>query len=192
MRTVSGVFAGLDSAERLCRKLEALGIGPDQLSLTFDDHCPACAVEQARVDQEGEAGMGIGQGLGALLGLGVGLVAVFWPMTGRGSLDPLALGMFDWILRLVILGSWTVSGMLFGGMLAAAVSEGWTVLTRPPQAMPAHAHVLVSAIAPEGLAAEVAALIRSNGGRLAEPRGPDQIRETPHDEPALGEPTTSG
>lgn len=182
MRTVSGVFAGLESAERLCRQLEALGIGPDQLSLTFDDHCPACAAEQARVDQQGEAGMGIGQGLGALLGLGVGLVAVFWPMSGRGTLDPMSLGMFDWILRLFILGSWTISGMLFGGMLAAAMSESWGVLTRPPETMPAHAHVLVSASAPDGFTGQVVALISANGGRLAEAPGPEPTLATPQTE----------
>jgi len=173
MTTLTSVFANLDSAERACRQLEAYGIAQSQLSLTFDEDCPACALERERVSDGPCESQPMGQGMGALLGIGFGIAAVFWPLGGAaagegGLANPAPLSLFDWMLRLFIIGSWGLSGAILGGMLAGMLAEAWDVLGRRHDDMPLHSHYILSVDSPRALDSEVLRLIERRGGRLVE------------------------
>ncbi len=173
MTTLRSVFASLDSAERACRQLEAHGIAQSQLSLTFDDDCPACAYERDCLSDGPTESQPMGQGLGALVGIGFGIAAVFWPLAdAAGSeavlADPTPLTLFDWMLRLFVIASWSVSGAILGGMLAGMIAEAWQALRRREEDKPLHSHYILSVDSPQALDPEVEQLIMRRGGRLVE------------------------
>ncbi len=173
MATLSGVFVNLDSAERACRQLEARGIAQSQLSLNFDDDCPACAAERDRLSRGQSESSPMGQGLGALLGIALGVAAIFWPKSGWAggevaAAEPAALGLFDWMLRLFIVASWGLSGAILGGMFAAVAADAWQSLGRRGTERPLHSHYILTIDSPLAADGEVRALIQRQGGRLIE------------------------
>lgn len=168
MKTVRGVFTSLDAAERACRQLAKQGFTQGQLSLDFDEACLACALEQERLFQGPAGTMPLGQGLGALFGVGVGIMAVFWPINGEAATDPTALSLFDWMLRLFIIASWSTSGAILGGMLAAVGVETWQTFSRRSEPKPEHSHYVLSVEPSLGTEAVVREIIERRGGRLVE------------------------
>jgi hypothetical protein len=173
MTTLSGVFVNLDSAERACRQLEARGIAQSQLSLNFDDDCPACAEERDRLTEGQRESLPMGQGLGALLGIALGVAAIYWPMGGGAGSEgspagPMALSLFDWMLRLFIIASWGLSGAILGGMFAAVAVDAWQSLGQRGADKPLHSHYILTIDSPLAADEEVRKLIQQRGGRLVE------------------------
>jgi hypothetical protein len=173
MSTLSGVFVNLDSAERACRQLEAHGIAQSQLSLNFDDDCPACAEERDRLKEGPSESMPMGQGLGGLLGIALGVTAIYWPMSGGAGgeglpADPVVMSLFDWMLRLFVIASWGLSGAILGGMFAAVAVDAWQSLDRRGADKPLHSHYILTIDSPLAADEEVRNLIQRRGGRLVE------------------------
>ncbi len=185
MKTLSGVFVNLESAERVCRQLEGSGIAQSQLSLTFDDDCPACAYERDALSPGSCESLPIGQGLGALLGIALGVAAVFWPLDAvpgaeRAASDPVTFSLFDWMLRLFIIACWSLSGAILGGMLAATVAEAWGILGRRSAEKPLHSHYILTVESPAALDEQVRTIIQRRGGRLVETSAVSRAPKTSH------------
>lgn len=173
MQTLSGVFVNLEAAERACRLLEAHGVDRSQLSLTFDEACPACAYERDVLSDSSTEHLPLGQGIGALLGIGLGVAAVFWPLTSLPGIqgmppEPETLSMFDWMLRLFILASWGLSGAILGGMLAAMVVDAWQLLRRRETNPKLHSHYVLTIADAWANDEEVHRIVQKRGGRLVE------------------------
>jgi hypothetical protein len=183
MKALSGVFVNLESAERVCRQLEAAGIARSQLSLTFDDDCPACAYEREALSPGSCESMPVGQGLGALLGIALGVAAVFWPLDAvpgaeRVASDPVTFSLFDWMLRLFIVACWSLSGAILGGMLAATVTEAWEILGRRSAEKPLHSHYILTVESPLSVDEHVRMIIQRRGGRLVETSAVSRVPRT--------------
>ncbi|GEM_PF-2687798 len=173
MVTLSGVFGTLESAERACRQLETRGIGTNQLSVIVDEDCPACAHLNDRERQESSERTYLGQGFGALLGIALGIVAMIGPLgVWFGAewvpADLVGLSFLDLALMLFIIGCWTLSGALLGGLAIAAGMEAWETLGQSPDEKLRHSHCVLKVDAPSWMAAEVRELIQARGGRLDE------------------------
>ena len=173
MQTLSGVFVNLEAAERACRQLEALGVDRSQLSLTFDEACPACAFERDVLSADSNENLPLGQGIGALFGIALGVAAVFWPLTSLPGIqgippEPATLSMFDWMLRLFIVASWGLSGAILGGMLAAMVTDAWQMMRRRDLNQVLHSHYILSIDAAGVNEDEIRRLVQKRGGRLVE------------------------
>lgn len=180
MTILSGVFTNLESAERACRQLEALGIAQSQLSLTFDENCPACSYEREQVSRDPSASVPMGQVLGALSGLIVGVLVVFWPLNGilvtdRAPADPVTLSLFDWMLRLFIVASWGLSGGILGGMLAAASADLWEMFQSRKVEKPLHSHYILRIDSAAAADTEIRQLLQKRGGRLIETPAPSRL-----------------
>lgn len=162
MPRVSGIFATLESVERACRDLQGHGIAREQLSLSVTEACGACARAEAPPSPCTGERLRLGRGLGSSLGTALGIAAVLWPI-------PVAAGLFEWMMRLFVIASWSLSGWLLGGMLACTWDEAKEAIRRTRAGEPdLHAHaILTVAVSPEK-AAEVRALMKRHGGRLAE------------------------
>ena len=173
MKTLSGVFVNLEAAERACRQLEAHGVERNQLSLTFDEHCPACAYERDFLARNTTENLPLGQGIGAILGIALGVTAVFWPFAAFPGVEGVppestTLSLFDWMLRLFIIASWTLSGGILGGMVAAMASDAWHVLRRRDGEKAPHSHYILSFDSTLAEDAVVRSIIQRRGGRLIE------------------------
>lgn len=166
MFTLRSAFSSLDAAERACRVLEGRGVPIEDMSLTFDENCPACALENVRARDEADDATPIGQGLGAMLGIGFGIAAVFWPLASTEATGTLSL--FDWMIRLFIVSSWALSGAILGGMLAGMLREAWEAPGRREGPSPLHSHYILSVTSPFAMDPEIPRLIQARGGRLLE------------------------
>jgi hypothetical protein len=171
MQAQRGIFASLASTETACRQLEACGIASTQLSVSCEDDCQACIIEQVWVDRDQEASLPLGQGLGAVIGIALGLAAVFGPVAAS---DAWALSLFDWMLRLFIIASWSLSGSILGGMLMASGSAAFQALKHPKGDPLVHAHYILTVEAPAEQEAAVKAIIQRRGGRLVEAPSPSR------------------
>lgn len=173
MTTQSGVFVNLEAAERACRQLEAQGVDRSQLSLVFDDACPACAYERDVLADTPAEHLPIGQGFGALLGVATGVLAVFWPLQDFPGIhgvppEPVTFTLFDWMLRLFIIASWGLSGAILGGMLAAMGTDAWRTLRRREASTLLHSHYVLTVDAPQSDDEAIRQIIQRRGGRLVE------------------------
>lgn len=162
MQEICGVFATLDAVERACRELQRHGIAPEQLTLSVAETCPACVQAETVLARENDARLGIGRGIGALVGAGLGILALLW------ANEP-SVGLFGWGLRLFVLTSWILSGSLLGGVLAVTLDGAREALRRTRHGEAAvHAHATLEvAVAPEA-AEDVRAVLTRRGGRLLE------------------------
>lgn len=173
MQTLSGVFVNLQAAERACRQLEAQGVDRSQLSLIFDEACPACAREREELAETSRENLPLGQGLGALIGIGLGVAAVFWPLGSLAGIEgvppePATFSLFDWMLRLFIVASWGLSGAILGGMASAMAVDAWQLLRRRDGTAALHSHYILHVTGLPEDDEELRRIIQKRGGRLIE------------------------
>lgn len=164
-RTCTGAFTEISEAERAYRSLQASGV--DRMSIVVLEDCPACQYERSN-EHDGliDRVLLAGQVIGGFAGIVFGTAALWWPLRGMGSAAIDGHRWIDVLVKLCTIGTWGLSGVILGAMVAAVLSE--LLPATRASARRKHRHFVLSLEAPHGMEDEVRSILRRSKAMLDE------------------------